>query len=144
MLGGGVRLADLGVATLGGAVTAVGVVVLLPWALVGVLNAFSALGALFGAPGRLAVQNLLRNPARAGATCTALVVGVGAAAGRQTEHLAGEEGPLVEVGRGDPDVAHGADVDAHAVTEGRSRSTCRARNAVATSANSSAASICAQ
>ena len=79
-LGGGVHLANLGVATLGGGVTAVGVVVLLPWALPWVLTAFSGLGALFGAPGRLGVRNLLRNPARAGATCTALVVGVGAIA----------------------------------------------------------------
>lgn len=80
VLGGGVHLANLGVATLGGALTAVGVLILLPWALPWVLTAFSGLGALFGAPGRLGVQNLLRNPARAGATCTALVVGVGAIA----------------------------------------------------------------
>lgn len=80
VLGGGVHLANLGVATLGGAVTAVGVLILLPWALPWVLGAFSGLGGLFGAPGRLGVQNLLRNPARAGATCTALVVGVGAIA----------------------------------------------------------------
>ena len=79
-LGGGVHLANLGVATPGGGVTAVGVVILLPWALPWVLTAFSGLGALFGAPGRLGVRNLLRNPARAGATCTALVVGVGAIA----------------------------------------------------------------
>ncbi len=78
LLAGGVHRSDLAMATLGGAVTAVGVLILLPVALPRVLTAFSGLGALFGAPGRLGAQNLLRNPARAGATCTALVVGVGA------------------------------------------------------------------
>lgn len=43
-----------------------------------VLRLLSGFGGLFGTPGRLAVANTLRNPARAAATCTALVVGVGA------------------------------------------------------------------
>ncbi len=78
VLGGGVRFKDLGIAVIGGAVTAIGVLVLLRVVLPGVLRLVSGVGGLFGAPGRLAVANTLRNPARAAATCTALVVGVGA------------------------------------------------------------------
>ncbi|MET3807465.1 putative ABC transport system permease protein [Nakamurella sp. UYEF19] len=78
LLAGGVHLGDLMIATAGGALTAIGVLVLLPWALPFVLAAFSGLGGLFGAHGRLATKNLLRNPGRSAATCTALVMGVGA------------------------------------------------------------------
>ena len=69
------------------------------------------------------------------------VVRVRAASLGEPEHLAGELPPLLEVGAGDPGVAHAADVDGHALLL---PSTCRARKAVATSRNSSAASIWAQ
>ena len=42
-----------------------------------------------------------------------LVVGVRAATLGQAEHLAGERLPLLEVGGGDADIAHGLDVDGH-------------------------------
>ena len=42
-----------------------------------------------------------------------LMVGVRAAALGETEDLAGEGAPLLRVGAGDPDVAHGLDVDRH-------------------------------
>lgn len=78
LLAGGVYLHDLTVATGGGALTAIGVLLLLRSALPYVLRLFGGLGALAGTPGKLAVANCLRNPGRAAATCTALVVGVGA------------------------------------------------------------------
>lgn len=77
-LAGGVHVADLTIAVGGGAITAIGVLLLLRVVLPTILRWVSGVGGLFGAPGRLAVANTLRNPARAAATCTALVVGVGA------------------------------------------------------------------
>lgn len=78
VLGAGVYLGELMIAVAGGAATAIGVLLLLRVVLPAVLRQVSGLGGLFGAPGRLAVANTLRNPVRAAATCTALVVGVGA------------------------------------------------------------------
>lgn len=78
VLAGGVYLATLTIAVVGGALTAIGVILLLRVVLPVILRSVSGLGGLFGAPGRLAVANTLRDPARAAATCGALVVGVGA------------------------------------------------------------------
>lgn len=78
VLGGGVYLKNLLVAMGGGAVTAVGVLLLLRVVLPRILNMLSGLGSMFGTTGKLAVVNTVRNPGRAAATCTALVVGVGA------------------------------------------------------------------
>lgn len=78
VLGGGVYLKNLLVAMGGGAVTAVGVLLLLRVVLPRILSMVSGLGSMFGTTGKLAVANTLRNPGRAAATCTALVVGVGA------------------------------------------------------------------
>src|SRR5690606_19538213 len=41
------------------------------------------------------------------------VVRVGAAALTEPEHLAAEQLPVVEIGGGDPGIAHGPDVDRH-------------------------------
>jgi len=78
VLGGGVYLKNLLVTMGGGAVTAVGVLLLLRVVLPRILNTLSGLGSMFGTTGKLAVANTVRNPGRAAATCTALVVGVGA------------------------------------------------------------------
>lgn len=78
LLGGGVYMNDLTIAMGGGAITAVGVLVLLRTVLPWILRLFGGLGRLAGTPGKLAVANGLRNPGRAAATCTALVIGVGA------------------------------------------------------------------
>lgn len=78
LLGGGVVGKDLAIATGGGALTAVGVLLVLRVVLPRVLSLASGVAVIFGAPGRLAVGNMLRNPGRAAATCTALVVGIGA------------------------------------------------------------------
>lgn len=80
VLAGGVVQHVFPMAVGGGAITAVGVLVMLRVVLPVVLRLLSGLGGVFGAPGRLAVANTLRNPARAATTCTALVVGVGAIA----------------------------------------------------------------
>ncbi len=78
ILGGAVHLKNLGIAVVGGALTAVGVLLLLRLVLPPILTLVGRGAELFGVPGRLAVANTLRNPGRAAATCTALVVGVGA------------------------------------------------------------------
>lgn len=82
---GGIAQPDLAVATGGGGLAAVGVLLLLRVVLPGALQLLSVMGGrvagrrgLFGPAGRLAVDNARRNPARAAATCAALVVGVGA------------------------------------------------------------------
>ncbi|SDO72891.1 putative ABC transport system permease protein [Nakamurella panacisegetis] len=84
LLGGGAVLGagafghQLLVAIPGGALTAIGVLVLIRVTLPAVLRLVGGVGGLFGPTGRLAVANIRRNPSRAAATCTALVVGVGA------------------------------------------------------------------
>jgi len=80
LMSGGVYAKSLGFAIGGGALTAVGVLVLLRVVLPRVLAGLSGVGGMFGATGRLAVANTLRNPGRAAATCSALLVGVGAIA----------------------------------------------------------------
>ncbi len=80
LMSGGVYAKSLGFAMGGGALTAVGVLVLLRVVLPRVLAGLSGVGGMFGATGRLAVANTLRNPGRAAATCSALLVGVGAIA----------------------------------------------------------------
>lgn len=84
-LTGGIVLPDFAVATGGGGIAAIGVLLLLRVTVPAALRLVSVAGGrvagsrgLFGPAGRLAVDNARRNPTRAAATCTALVVGVGA------------------------------------------------------------------
>ncbi len=78
ILAGGVHRGLLIIAMVGGAMTALGVLVLLRVVLPALLRLAALLGARLGVTSRLAIANTMRNPARASATCTALVVGVGA------------------------------------------------------------------
>ncbi|MTD13846.1 FtsX-like permease family protein [Nakamurella sp. YIM 132087] len=77
VLGLGVVVGDLLIAAGGGVVCAVGIVLLLRVVLPGLLRRTSPLARLAGVPGRLALANAVRNPARAAAACTALAIGVG-------------------------------------------------------------------
>lgn len=74
---GGIMLPALAVSVLGGAVSALGILLLLRSALPFVLRRIGSLAAIAGVPGKLAATNTIRNPGRAAATCTALVIGVG-------------------------------------------------------------------
>ncbi len=76
-LAAGVILPALLVAVAGGAVSAVGVLLLLRSTLPPVLRVLGRTGGLAGIPGRLAAANAIRNPGRAAATSSALVVAVG-------------------------------------------------------------------
>ncbi len=76
-LAAGVKLPSLTVAVGGGAVSAVGVLLLLRSVLSRFLRVISPVARLAGTPGRLAAANALRNPHRAAATATALTISVG-------------------------------------------------------------------
>jgi len=102
LLGGGVHLNSLAIAMAGGAITAVGVLVLLRTVLPWVLRLFGGLGRLAGTPGKLAVANGLRNPARAAATCTALVIGVGAIVTLQVAAASAQAGADASISFGRP------------------------------------------
>jgi putative ABC transport system permease protein len=77
---GAVVLHSFEMALLGGVLTAVGILLLLRIVLPAVLRAMAPLGRLAGVPGRLAMSNAVRNPARAAAACTTLALGIGAIA----------------------------------------------------------------
>ncbi len=76
LLAGGVYLGDLIVAMPGGAISAVGVLLLTRSFLPPLLRLIGGIDRAAGVPGRLAVLNAVRNPGRAAATSAALVVGV--------------------------------------------------------------------
>lgn len=76
-LGYGVYAASLPAGMLGGAISAVGVLLLTRSFLPPLLRAIGRVARLGGVPGRLAAVNAVRNPGRAAATSAALVVGVG-------------------------------------------------------------------
>ena len=73
----GVEAGGLPVAFAGGALSAIGVLVLTPLWATPVLRLAGALTRAGGVPGRLAAANIDRNPARASAATAALVIGVG-------------------------------------------------------------------
>lgn len=70
-------LAPLIMAIAGSAVLAVGILALAPIFLPGVLKLFGAISSRCGTTARIAAANTIRNPGRAAATCTALMLGVG-------------------------------------------------------------------
>ncbi len=77
LLGAGVAGGSLLIAMPGGAISAVGVLLLTRSFLPPLLRLVGRIGGAAGVPGRLAALNAVRNPGRAAATSAALVVGVG-------------------------------------------------------------------
>ncbi len=77
LLAGGVGIGSLLVALPGGALSAIGVLLLTRSYLPPLLRLVGGIGRGAGVPGRLAAANAVRNPGRAAATSAALVVGVG-------------------------------------------------------------------
>ncbi len=75
-LGMGARNGSLMMALAGGAVSAVGVLMLARSALPAVLGVLTPLAGTVGTPGRIAAGNVRRNPGRSAGTSAALLVGV--------------------------------------------------------------------
>src|SRR5699024_6044430 len=77
LLAAGTFGGSLVVAIPGGALSAVGVLLLMRSFLPPLLRLVGGIGRVAGVPGRLAATNAVRNPGRAATTSAALVVGVG-------------------------------------------------------------------
>lgn len=123
----GITRGSLLAAMPGGAISAVGVLVLSRSFLPGLLRIVGRIAYPAGVPGRLAATNAVRNPGRSAATSAALVVGVGlivmlqvaaASVGASIDRAVSDRYPVDMVVAGSGDALPGAVVDGIAHTAG--------------------------